>query len=107
MPAPIWIMKKFRVHRGAAGETEMEETQGKKKRPEPTLRKAPITQDQIAALLDVTPRAINEMRKRGVLPAPTTSYPVAWTDRKALAAALREIGVLGQIVAIQIERGAL
>jgi len=47
------------------------------------------------------------MRRRGVLPAPTTAYPVAWTDRKALAAALREIGMLGQIVAIQIERGAL
>jgi hypothetical protein len=57
--------------------------------------------------LDVTPRAINEMRKRGVLPAPSTAYPVAWTDRKVLAAALREVGVLGQFVAIQIERGAL
>jgi DNA-binding XRE family transcriptional regulator len=85
----------------------MEETQGKKKRSEPARRKAPITQDQLAALLDVTPRAINEMRKRGVLPEPSTAYPVAWTDRKALVAALREIGVLGQFVAIQIERGAL
>jgi GIY-YIG catalytic domain-containing protein len=66
-----------------------------------------ITQDQLAALLDVTPRAINEMRKRGVLPAPSTAYPVAWTDRKVLAAALREVGVLGQFVAIQIERGVL
>jgi hypothetical protein len=85
----------------------MEETQGKKKRSEPARRKAPITQDQLAALLDVTPRAINEMRKCGVLPEPSTAYPVAWTDRKALVAALREIGVLGQFVAIQIERGAL
>jgi hypothetical protein len=47
------------------------------------------------------------MRKRGVLPAPSTAYPVAWTDRKVLAAALREVGVLGQFVAIQIERGVL
>jgi predicted GIY-YIG superfamily endonuclease len=66
-----------------------------------------ITQDQLAALLDVTPRAINEMRKRRVLPEPATAYSVAWTDRRALAAALREIGILGQFVAIQIERGAL
>ena len=85
----------------------MEETQSKKKRPLQNLRDKPITQDQLAALLDVTPRAINEMRKRGVLPAPTTAYPVGWTDRKTLTAALREIGVLGQFVAIQIERGAL
>jgi hypothetical protein len=85
----------------------MEEPQGKQKRPDTTLRKDPIKQDQLAALLDVTPRAINDMRKRGVLPQPTTSYPVAWTDRKALAVALREVGVLGQFVAIQIERGAL
>jgi hypothetical protein len=47
------------------------------------------------------------MRKRGALPEPSTGYPVAWTDRKALGAALRELGVLGQFVAIQIERGAL
>ena len=85
----------------------MEEAQVKKKRPEFVLRKAPITQEQLAALLDVTPRAINEMRKRGVLPKPTTGYPVAWTDRQSLASKLREIGVLGQFVAIQIERGAL
>ena len=87
----------------------MEEAQGKKKRPLQDLRDKPITQERLAALLDVdvTPRAINEMRRRGVLPAPTTAYPVAWTDRKALAAAVREIGVLGQFVAIQIERGAL
>jgi DNA-binding XRE family transcriptional regulator len=85
----------------------MEEAQGKKKRRLQDLRDKPITQDQLAALLDITPRAINEMRKRGVLPAPTTTYPVAWTDRKALTAALREIGVLGQFVAIQIERGVL
>jgi hypothetical protein len=71
------------------------------------LRDKPITQDQLAALLDVTPRAVNEMRRRGVLPEPSIAYPVAWTDRKALAAALREVGVLGQFVAIQIERGAL
>jgi len=88
-------------------ETKMEEAQGKKKCPLRNLRDKPITQERLAALLDITPRAINEMRKRGVLPAPTTAYPVAWTDRKALAAALREIGVLGQFVAIQIERGAL
>ena len=85
----------------------MEERQGKKKRPLQDLRDKPITQDQLAALLDVTPRAISGMRKRGVLPEPTTGYPVAWVDRKALAAALREIGVLGQFVAMQIERGAL
>ena len=85
----------------------MEETQSKKKRPLQNLRDKPITQDQLAALLDVTPRAINEMRKRGVLPETASGYPVTWTDRKALAAALREIGVLGQFVAIQIERGAL
>jgi hypothetical protein len=85
----------------------MEEPQGKRKRPLRDLRDKPITQDQLAALLDVTPRAINEMRKRGVLPAPSTAYPVAWTDRKVLAAALREVGVLGQFVAIQIERGVL
>ena len=71
------------------------------------MRDKPITQERLAALLDVTPRAINEMRKRGVLPKPTTGYPVAWTDRQALASKLREIGVLGQFVAIQIERGAL
>jgi hypothetical protein len=86
---------------------KMKERQGKKKSPLQDLRDKPITQDQLAALLDVTPRAINEMRKRGVLPAPSTAYPVAWTDRKVLAAALREVGVLGQFVAIQIERGAL
>ena len=85
----------------------MEEPQGKKKRPLQDLRDKPITQEQLAALLDVTPRAINEMRKRGVLPKPTTGYPVAWTDRQSLASKLREIGVLGQFVAIQIERGAL
>jgi len=85
----------------------MEEPQGDKKRPLQFLREQPITQDQLAALLDVMPRAINEMRKRSVLPEPSTAYPVAWTDRKALVAALREIGVLGQFVAIQIERGAL
>jgi len=85
----------------------MEEPQGKKKCPLHDLRDKPITQAQLAALLDVTPRAVNEMRKRGALPELATAYPVAWTDRKALAAALREIGVLGQFVAIQIERGAL
>jgi len=85
----------------------MEKPQSKKKCPLQTLRDKPVTQDQLAALLDVTPRAINEMRKRGVLPEPATAYPVTWTDRTALAAALREIGVLGQFVAIQIERGAL
>ena len=85
----------------------MEERQGKKKRALQDLRNKPITQDQLAALLDVTPRAVNEMRKRGVLPEPTSAYPVAWSDRRALAAALREIGVLGQFVAIQLERGAL
>jgi hypothetical protein len=85
----------------------MEEPQGKKKRPLQDLRDKPITQDQLAALLDMTPRAINEMRKREVLPKPATTYPVAWTDRKVLAAALREVGVLGQFVVIQIERGAL
>ena len=73
----------------------MEEPQGNKKRPLQDLRDRPITQDQLAALLDVTPRAISEMRKRGVLPKPTTSYPVALTDRQALASKLREIGVLG------------
>ena|SRR5215510_8954187 len=86
---------------------EMEEPRGNKKRPLQALRDKPITQDQLAALLDVTPRAINEMRKRGVLPEPSSAYPVGWTDRKGLAAALREIGVLGQLVAIQVERGAL
>jgi len=85
----------------------MEEPQGKKKRPLQDLRDKPITQDQLAALLDVTPRAISEMRKRRVLPEPATTYPVAWTDRNALAAALLEVGVFGQFVAIQIERGAL
>jgi hypothetical protein len=85
----------------------MEEAQGNKKRPLQDLRDRPISQDQLAALLDVTPRAVNEMRKRRVLPAPTTNYPVAWTDRPALAAALRELGTLGSIVALQIERGAL
>ena len=85
----------------------MEETQGKKKRPLQDLRDKPITQDQLAALLDVTPRAINEMRKRGALPGPVTTYPVAWTDRPRLAAALKELGTLGSIVALQIERGAL
>ena len=85
----------------------MEEPQGKKKRLLQELRDKPITQDQLAALLDVTPRAINEMRKRGVLPQPATTYPVAWTARKALAAALRALGLLEQFVAIQIERGAL
>jgi hypothetical protein len=85
----------------------MEEEPGKKKCPLQDLRDKPITQDQLAALLDVTPRAINEMRKRGVLPEPATTYPVAWTDRRALAAALRALGVLEQFVAIQIERGAL
>jgi len=86
---------------------EMEELQNNKKRSLQVLRDKPITQDQLAALLDVTPRAINEMRKRDALPKPATAYPVAWTDRNALPAALREVGVLGQFVAIQIERGAL
>jgi hypothetical protein len=85
----------------------MEGPQGKKKRPLQALRDKSISQDQLAALLDVTPRAINEMRKRGVLPEPSSAYPVGWTDRKGLAAALREIGMLGQFVAMQIERGAL
>jgi len=85
----------------------MEEPQNNKKRRLQVFRDKPITQDQLAALLDVTPRAINEMRKRGVLREPAWAYPVGWTDRKALAAALREIGMLGQFVAIQIERGAL
>jgi hypothetical protein len=71
------------------------------------LRDKPITQDQLAALLDVTPRAVNEMRKRGVLPEPASSYPVAWTGRPTLVAALRELGTLGSIIALQIERGAL
>jgi len=92
-------MKKFRIDRSNTGtfrrEPKMEEPQGNKKRPLQDLRDRPITQDQLAALLDVTPRAISEMRKRGVLPKPTTSYPVAWTDRQALASKLREIGVLG------------
>lgn len=87
--------------------SQMEEQQEARKRPLQDLRDRPITQNQLAALLDVTPRAINEMRKRGVLPEPALGYPVAWADRKALATALREIGVLGQFVAIQIERGAL
>jgi hypothetical protein len=86
---------------------EMEKPRGKKKCPLQTLRDKPISQDQLAALLDVTPRAINEMHKRRVLPKPAPTYRVGWTDRKALAAALREVGVLGQFVAIQIERGAL
>ena len=85
----------------------MEETQARRNRPQPALRKTPITQDQLAALLDITPRAINEMRKRGVLPEPATTYPVAWTDHPRLAAALKELGTLGSIVALQIERGAL
>jgi hypothetical protein len=85
----------------------MEEPLSARKRPASVLRTDPIKQDQLAALLDVTPRAINDMRKRGVLPEPATTYPVAWTDRKALAAALRVLGVLEQFVAIQIERGAL
>jgi hypothetical protein len=85
----------------------MEEQQEARKRPLQELRDRPITQDQLAALLDVTPRAINEMRKRKVLPEPSSTYPVAWTDRKALASALRELGTLGSIVALQIERGAL
>jgi len=85
----------------------MEERQGKKYRPHHDHRDKPITQEQLAALLDVTPRAINEMRKRGVLPKPATAYPVAWTDRLGLAAKLRELGTLGSIVALQIERGAL
>jgi DNA-binding XRE family transcriptional regulator len=63
--------------------TKMEEAQGKRKCPLQDLRDKPITQDQLAALLDVTPRAINEMRKRKVLPEPSIAYPVAWTDRKA------------------------
>jgi hypothetical protein len=85
----------------------MEEPQRGIKRPLQDLREQPITQDQLAALLDVTPRAIADMRKRRVLPAPATNYPVAWTDRAALSAALRELGTLGSIVALQIERGAL
>ena len=85
----------------------MEQTQGEEKAAVHVLRKLPITQNQLAALLDVTPRAISEMRKRGVLPDPATGYPVAWTNRRVLAAALRGIGVLGQFVATQIERGAL
>ena len=87
--------------------TEMEEVQGKRKRPLQDLRDKLITQDQLAALLDVTPRAINEMRKRGILPEPSITYPVAWADRKALAAAIRELGVLGQFGATLINRGAL
>jgi len=84
----------------------MEEPLSARKRPAPVLREGPIKQDQLAALLDVTPRAITDMRKRGVLPEPATTYPVAWTDRPALAAALRELGTLGAIIALQIERGA-
>src|SRR5262249_61329940 len=74
-------------------ETKMEEAQGKKKCPLRNLRDKPITQERLAALLDITPRAINEMRKRGVLPAPTTAYPIASTDRNALASAVRALGV--------------
>src|SRR5215469_14701379 len=57
-------MKKFRINRSHTGalhkETKMEEAQGKKKRPLQDLRDKPITQERLAALLDVTPRAIHE-----------------------------------------------
>jgi hypothetical protein len=66
-----------------------------------------ITKALLASLMDVDPKTIERLVKDGKLPKPSRPFPIEWTNRTELAAALAKLpSAMARMASAIIERAA-